>query len=508
MKGFPWWSEEHLAFQEKVQAWVEKWVTYEGRTRWTREFPWAIYEDLGKEGFLGACVPKEYGGLGLGCMGSVILAEEVHAKMPGIGRFVVGNMNGGLMQILEYGTDEQKKRFLPGIIASEVGAVVITETTAGTDASGVSVQARKEGSNYILNGKKRFIVGAGVATRYFVYARTSNDPDVIKKHKHLTAFMLFKGTPGFTCESINEILAFENVQNGQLDFDNVVIPESDRIGEEGEGWAIMMGGLNFERTNIAAATVGWHRLMLNQVHPYTERRVQFNKATIDINENQNKLADIATRLKILRAAVHTVAYQWDCGEDITIESSAIKKFGAQMALQSADQATQAMGGDGVNKFYPVQNLYEVAKTEHVAGGTIEACDIVIFRNIAKKMSEDIQMTRRIKDEVTGAPVPTFEPVANKLACNADNLLKVLADDWLVNPGLHMTVADIQWYIDGDAAAVQAAANELVEAGLAWCIKDKKGNIKLVKANYEGLNKANPKEYYKWFPTHIDETRRF
>lgn len=509
MKGFPWWTEEQLAFQQEVREFVESVATYEEKTRWTREFPWEIYKKIGEKKFLGAAVPKEYGGRGLGCTGSVILAEEMHTKMPGVGRIVVGNMNGGLMQIIEYGTEEQKKRFLPGIINGDVGAVVITETTAGTDASGISVSAVKEGDHYVLNGKKRFIVGAGVASRYFVYARTSNDPEVIKKHKHLTAFMLYKGTPGFTCEKINEILAFENVQNGSLDFDNVVIPEADRIGNEGDGWAIMMGGLNFERTNIAGATVGWHRLMLNQIYPYSERRVQFGKATIDINENQNKIANVTTHLKILRAAVYTVAHQWDCGEDITIESSAIKKFGAQLALESAKDATQVMGGDGVNRFYPVQNLYEVAKTEHVAGGTIEACDITIFRNIPKKMPEDVQMTRRIADPETRVPVPVFAPVENKVAATPENILKVLADDYLVNPGLHMTIKDLQWYVEGDEEAIQKAVAELKASGDAWTIDNKKtGAAKLVRASYDGLKKAYPKEHYRWFPTYVDETRTF
>lgn len=509
MKGFPWWTEEHFAFQKEVREFVESVATYEETTRWTREFPWDIYKQIGEKKFLGAAVPKEYGGRGLGCTGAVILSEEVHSKMPGIGRIVVGNMNGGLMQLIDHANDEQKKRFLPGIIGGDVGAVVITETTAGTDAAGISVQAKKEGDHYVLNGKKRFIVGAGVASRYFVYARTSDDPAVIKKHKHLTAFMLYKGTPGFTCEKINEILAFDNVQNGSLDFDNVVIPEADRIGEEGEGWAIMMGGLNFERTNIAGATIGWHRLLLNQIFPYSERRVQFGKATIDINENQNKIADVVTRLKIMRAAVYTVAHQWDCGEDITIESSAIKKFGAQMVLESAKEATQVMGGDGVNRFYPVQNIYEVAKTEHVAGGTIEACDITIFRNVAKKMAEDVQMTRRVQDPKLGVPVPVFAPVENKVAPTAENVLKVLADDYVVNPGLHMMIKDLQWYVDGDAAAVEAAVNELVASGDAWTVNDKKtGSVKLARASYAGLKKAYPEEHYRWFPTYVDETRRF
>jgi len=507
MQPFPWWTDEQKAFAEEVRAFVREVAPREAATRWTREFPWDIYEKIGEKGFIGAAIPKEYGGLGLGATGACILAEEIHSMMPGIGRIVVGNMNGGLRQIIEAGTEEQKKRFLPAIASGEIGAVVITEMTAGTDAAGITLKARKEGDKYILNGKKRFIVAAGVAERYFVYARTSDDPEVIKKRKHLTAFVVKKGTPGLSCEKLNEILAFENVQNGSLDFDNVVVPESDRIGEEGQGWEIMMAGLNFERTVIAAGTIGWQRLLLNNVVPYAQRRVQFGKPTIDIPANQDKIADLVIRLKVSRVAVYYTAWLWDREEDVTIEASAIKAYGAELTLESAKQATQIMGGDGVNRFYPVQNIYEVAKTEHVAGGTVEACRITVFRSTLKLMKEDIQMIRRVIDPELGVPVPTFEPVEKKLPVSEDNVLAVLAEDYRINPGLHMTIEDIQQYIDGDREALEKAIVALEEKGFVMVLRNKKG-IQLVKATYDGLNKAHPKEYYRWFPTWATEDRIF
>jgi len=148
-------------------------------TRWKREFPWDIFEKLSKKGYPGAGIPKEYGGLGLGATGACIAAEALN-RMPGPGRAFVGNMLGGLRQIIEYGTQEQKKRFLSRIAKGEIGAIVITEPFVGTDAAAIETTARREGDVYILNGKKRFIVSAGVASRYMVYARTSNDPEDIK----------------------------------------------------------------------------------------------------------------------------------------------------------------------------------------------------------------------------------------------------------------------------------------------------------------------------------------
>ena len=143
MKPFPWWTEEHIAFQKEVSAFAKEIAPRDAVTRWTREFPYDIYRKIG----------------------SCILADELNALMPGVGRIVIGNMNGGLRQIIEYGTEEQKKRFLPKIASGEIGAVVITEMTAGTDAAGVSLAAKREGDHYILSGKKRFIVAAGTADR-------------------------------------------------------------------------------------------------------------------------------------------------------------------------------------------------------------------------------------------------------------------------------------------------------------------------------------------------------
>lgn len=498
MESMFWWTPEQVAFQKEVRAFARSIAKEEAPTRWTREFPFEIYKKLGKTGFMGACIPKEYeGGLGLGATGACILAEEIHSLMPGIGRFVVGNMNGGVRQVIEHGNEAQKKKYLPEIARCELGAVVITEMTAGTDAAGLTLTAKREGDHYILQGRKRFIVGAGVAERYLVYALTDPSPEAIKARKHVTAFFVKKGTPGFTTEKVNDILAFENVQNGSLDFEQVKVPIEDRLGEEGEAWQIMMGGLNFERTVIAAGTLGWQRLLLNYCYPYTQRRVQFGKPTSEQSTNQTKLANMVSRLKVARAALYTTAYKWDQEMDVSVEASAMKAFGAELTLQSAMEATQIMGGDGVNRFYPVQNIFEVAKTEHIAGGTIEACHLTIYRSAMKELKEDIQMPRRVLDPATGVPVPDYEP-AKKVALTEDSLLKVLSDDYKVNPGLHMTIPDLQQYLEGTPEQIVAAIESLEKQGLVMVYRTKKG-VQLAKATYDGLNKAQPKEAYIWFP---------
>lgn len=215
MKPYWWWSEEQKEFYYSVGEFLKQYAKYEAKTRYTREFPFPIFEAIGKAGFIGAAIPKEYGGLGLGCTGSVMLAEQCYFMSPAVGRIVVGNMNGGLRQLIEFANEEQKAKYLPGIAAGQPGAVAITEVSAGTDAAGVSLAAVRQGDKYILNGRKRFIVGAGVAKTYFLYARTSDDPEMLKKRRHLTAFMIKADeVKGIATEKINEILGFENIQNG------------------------------------------------------------------------------------------------------------------------------------------------------------------------------------------------------------------------------------------------------------------------------------------------------
>jgi len=507
MESYPWWTEDHKKFAQEVKSFVEEVMPRDEETRWKREFPWDIFEKIGKRGYTGACIPKEHSGLGLGATGACIAAEEFN-RMPGVGRVFVGNMLGGLRQIIEYGTEEQKKHFLPRIAKGEIGAIVITEPFAGTDAAAIKTTARREGDVYILNGKKRFIVSAGVAKRYMVYARTSNDPEDIRRHRHLTAFILEKGTPGFTVEKINEIIGFENIQNGALNLDEVAVPVENRISEEGEGWRVMTTGLNFERTLISAQNLGWLRELLRNVVPYAQRRVQFGRPTIDLVNNQFKIADLITTLKMARLITYYTAYLWDLGWDITLESNFAKVFNCEGVMQASLDAIQVMGGDGVTPFYPLQAIMKVAKVEHIAGGTMEACRIVIYRTGLRQMAKELKMPRRVIHEDLGVPVPAKELSERQKDINEQELLKLLAEDYRVNPGLHMSREDIREYFDADDARIDEVLLSLDKQGLVNLYRDRKGIIALAKATYEGLKEANPPEYYRWFPSWVREENIF
>jgi len=475
-------------------------------TRWKREFPWDIFKKIAEKKYNGAAIPKEYGGLGLGATGACIAVEAL-SRMPGVGRAFVANMLAGLRQIIEFGTEEQKSRFLPKIARGDIGAIVITEPFAGTDAAAIETTARREGDVYILNGKKRYIVSAGVASRHMVYARTSNNPEDRRSYRHLTAFIVEKGVRGFTVEKINEVMGFENIHNGVLNFDEVAVPVDNRIGEEGQGWRVMTAGLNFERTMICAQTLGWTRELLRNVVPYAERRVQFGKPTIDLVNNQFKIADLIMQVNIARLITYYTAYLWDLGRDITLESNVGKVFICEGATKVALDAIQVMGGDGVTAFYPLAALMQVSKVENISGGSMEACRLVIYRTGLRQMADEFKMPHRVVNKELGVPVPAASSPEKQKNMDEESLLKLLAEDYRVNPGLYMAREDIKESFDVDDTKLDELLLSLERRDLVRLYRDKKG-IALVKATYKGLNRANPPEYYQWFPPWVKKANIF
>lgn len=504
IESYAWWTEEQIRFAEEIEEFAESVLRRDAETRWTREFPWDIFEKIGERRYAGAAIPKEYGGLGLGCTGACI-ATEAFGPMPGVNRVFGGNMLGGLHQLLGHGTKEQKRKFLPRIVNGEIGAIVITEPVVGTDAAAIALEARREGDVYLLNGKKRFIVSAGVASRYMVYARTSNDPEDIRKHRHLTAFILEKGAKGFSVEKINDLIGFSNIQNGVLDFEDVEVPVENRIGKEGDGWAVMTGGLNFERTIISAQAMGWLGELLKNAVPHTQRRVQFGRPTIDIPTNQFKIADLVLKRRATRLFTYHTAYLWDVGKDTTIDSNCIKVFNLEAAMQASLDAIQLVGGDATTLFYPYEEIMKVAKVDSISGGSMEACRMVIFRTAMKQLGDQISWRRRVPHPELGVPVPANGAPARETTIDEKKLLALLAEDYRVNPGLYMARQDMLDAFEVGDATLDELLVSLEQEGLVWLYRTKKG-IELAKASYKGLRQANSKEHYKWYPAWIEHGR--
>jgi alkylation response protein AidB-like acyl-CoA dehydrogenase len=461
-----------------------------------------LMKKVAAKGFFGAGVPKKYGGLELGATGACIAAEQL-GRLYAIGHVFVVSLLAGLHQLLNHGTEEQKQKWLSQTAKGDVlGAVCITEPFVGSDAASVVVRARKEGNEYIIDGKKRFITGAGVAGRYVVYARTSDKPEDVKAYRHLTAFVVERGMPGFSLEKINTLIGFDNVPNGVLDFNQVKVPEANRIGKEGQGWEIMTGGLNYERLIGSAVLPGPVMDVLRIVTFYTERRVQFGERTNRLVNNQFKVADMITRLKIARLMSFYTAYLLDLGREPTIESSIAKLINSEYARDVGLDAVQIMGGDGCTKFFPVERLLRDSKIGEIIAGTTEIQKYVIYRMYLMSMKMELKPKAKLRfNSELGVPVMSAKPSEfNGKPVNDDNLLKVLADNYRNIPGAYMTVDDIkEEFGSKDTATINNVLLKLEEKKLAVLFRDKKGAVELGKATYIGLRQAYPLEHYKWFP---------
>lgn len=502
MEVFPWWTDAQKKFAADVEKFVDEHIPEAEESWWKMAFPWGLMKKVAAKGFFGAGVPKKYGGLELGATGACIAAEQL-GRLYAVGHVFVVSLLAGLHQLLNHGTEEQKQKWLSQTAKGDVlGAVCITEPFVGSDAASVVVRARKEGSEYIVDGKKRFITGAGVAGRYVVYARTSEKPEDIKAYRHLTAFVIEKGMPGFSLEKINTLIGFDNVPNGVLDFNQVKVPEANRIGKEGQGWEIMTGGLNYERLIGSAVLPGPVMDVLRIVTFYTERRVQFGERTNRLVNNQFKVADMITRLKIARLMSFYTAYLLDLGREPTIESSIAKLINSEYARDVGLDAVQIMGGDGCTKFFPVERLLRDSKIGEIIAGTTEIQKYVIYRMYLMSMKMELKPKAKLRfNSELGVPVMSAKPSEfNGKPVNDDNVLKVLADNYRNIPGAYMTVDDIkEEFGSKDTATVNNVLLKLEEKKLAVLFRDKKGAVELGKATYIGLRQAYPLEHYKWFP---------
>jgi hypothetical protein len=307
---------------------------------------------------------------------------------------------------------------------------------------------------------------------------------------------------GFSLEKIYTLIGFDNVPNGVLDFNQVKVPESNRIGKEGQGWEIMTGGLNYERLIGSAVLPGPVMDVLRTVTFYTERRIQFGERTNRLVNNQFKVADMIMKLKIARLVSFYTAYLLDLGREPTIESSIAKLINSEYARDIGLDAVQIMGGDGATKFFPVERLLRDSKIGEIIAGTTEIQKYVIYRMYLMSMKMDLKPKARLRfNKEIGAPVMSREPSEfSGKPINEDNVLKVLAENYRTIPGAYMTVDDIkEEFGSKDATAVNNALLKLEEKKLVVLFRDKKGTVELGKATYIGLRQAYPLEHYKWFP---------
>lgn len=476
---------------------------------WTKKFPSDLLRGVARKGWFGAVIPEENGGLNTGVTGVAIVAEELSRIGSALGEAYSVSMFGGVEQLLTFGTEAQREKWLPKIAKGEVvGAVCITEPFVGSDAAGIETTARKEGNHYILNGKKRFITNAGLADIYVVYARTSEKPEDKSKYQHLTAFLIEKGAPGFSVEKINELSGWTGLPNGFLDFNEVKASAENVIGQEGMGWKVMMAGLNFERTVYSAGMLGPMRESVRYAVAYAQRRMQFGKPTSEILTNQSKIADMFAGLHTSRLLVYHAAHLLDDHKDAMVEAATAKLFTSETYERLISDAIMVMGGDGWTRFYPVETYLRDAKVNQIGAGTNDIMKLVILRGGLKAMSKDLKMPQRRLHEKLKVPMSSVEQLP-KLEATEKDVLKALAEDYIVNPGLYMTREDLkERLVSPDDAKLEHILIALESQGLVKVYRDGRGAIALAKATYQGLRKGGSQEGYKWFPEWLSKEFTF
>jgi len=350
----------------------------------TGEFPWEIIKVLAQSDMLGLFIPEEYGGLGKGCLELCIAVEELSKACVGVSTSYAANALGTFPFLL-YGTDEQKKKYLPDIAAGKkLVAFGLTEANAGSDASGIQTTAKPDGDHYILNGTKQWITNGSVADIYSVIAIT----DRSKGPRGASAFIVEKGTPGFSFGKKENKMGIRCSITTELVFDNCRIPKENIIGKEGMGFIVAMKTLDASRTGVGAQGLGVAQGAFDEAVKFARQRVQFGHPIISFQAIQHMLADMAIEIEAARALIYAVARFIDSGaKDVSKESACAKTFATDLGMRVTTNALQVMGGSGYMKEYPVEKMMRDAKILQIYEGTNQIQRNVIGQALIKEAAK-------------------------------------------------------------------------------------------------------------------------
>jgi hypothetical protein len=344
----------------------------------SQEFPHEIFAKLGELGFLGILVPTEYGGSGLGYQEYAIIVEAIANACPSIALGVAAHNGLCTNHILKFANEEVKQKYIPRLAKGEtMGAWGLTEPSAGSDAGGTQTTAIRDGDYYIINGSKNFITHGNVGDIAVIMAVT----DSSKGKKGISAFAIDKSMPGFYASKKENKLGMRCSDTASLTFDNVRVPASHLIGNEGEGFIQALQILDGGRISIAALSVGLAQGALDASLKYSVERKQFNVRLADMQGIQFKLAKMAMEIEASRLLTMKTAWMKDNGEAITLQASQAKYYASERAVRAAEESVQIHGGYGYIKEYPVEKYYRDVKLLTIGEGTSEIQKLVMARQI-------------------------------------------------------------------------------------------------------------------------------
>ncbi|MGD0283765.1 MAG: acyl-CoA dehydrogenase family protein [Dissulfurispiraceae bacterium] len=350
------------------------------------EYPWEIIRVLAQSDMIGLFIPEEYGGMGKGCLELCLAVEELSRVCVGVSTTYAANALG-TFPLLLFGSDEQKKQYLPDIAAGKrLVAFGLTEANAGSDAGGIQTTAKLEGNEYVLNGTKQWITNGGEAEIYTIIALT----DKSKGPRGASAFVVEKGTPGFTFGKKENKLGIRASSTRELIFDNCRIPKKNIVAKEGMGFIVAMKTLDQSRTGVGAQGLGVAQGAFEEAVKFARERHQFGHPIISFQAIQHMLADMAMQIEAARSLVYSVARYVDSGaKDISKESAMAKTYATDVGMKVTIDAMQVMGGAGYMKEYPLEKMMRDAKILQIYEGTNQIQRNVIAQALIKEAARGL-----------------------------------------------------------------------------------------------------------------------
>ena len=361
-------AEQHI--RPNIMEWDE-----------SQHFPVDLFKSLGEMGYMGVLVPEEYGGSGLGYHEYITVIEEISKVDPSIGLSVAAHNSLCTNHILAFGNEEQKKKWLPKLATAEhIGAWGLTEHNTGSDAGGMNTTAVKDGDHWIVNGAKNFITHAKSGDIAVVIVRTGDKGD----SRGMTAFVFEKGMPGFTSGKKENKLGMRASETAELIFDNCRIPDTNRLGEVGDGFIQAMKVLDGGRISIGALSLGIAKGAYEAALKYSKERHQFGQPISNFQGIAFKLADMATEIEASELLLHKAAYLKNNNKKMTVAGAMGKMYASEVCVKVSNEAVQIHGGYGYTKDFPVEKFYRDSKLCTIGEGTTEIQKLVISRNLLKE----------------------------------------------------------------------------------------------------------------------------